>query len=247
MKPFKSIVEKLKEEQNKKKHIPNAFCILKPGFVDEYEHDFDNLLQHYGWQIIDKQRRKLTADQADQLYINLEKEPYYHTLCDYMSSQDCICYSCHGDFTDPIKEMCDLKKLVREMWQEDEMKNAMHCSDSLDNVVRECNICMSEDCTEAVCSVHSTVEDNNVSIIKENNKTYDDIINALNEAKNDGTPVEEGLFKALVGGVAGMTIAPAIMKALCSVLGVDVKGQFGSILTSRLVLTALCTKMGWDK
>ena len=33
----------------------------------------------------------------------------------------------------------------------------------------------------------------------------------------------------------------------CKILGVDVKGQFGSLITSRLVLTALCTEMGWRK
>lgn len=76
---------------------------------------------------------------------------------------------------------------------------------------------------------------------------YNDVIYKLEEAKNNNIPIEEGLFGALVGGVAGMTVAPAIMKALCSVLGVDPRGQFGSILTSRLVLTALCTKMGWNK
>lgn len=220
MKSFKSTIE----EKHTIEKTPNAFCILKPEFVKEYEQDFDNLLQHYGWKVLQKQRKVLTPDQASQLYVNLESEPYYHTLCDYMSSGDCICCSCYGNFKDPIKEMCDLKSLVREMWGKDEMKNAMHCSDSIENVIRECNICMNS-----------------------NENRYDNIISALTEAKEQNVPIEEGLFKALVGGVAGMTIAPTIMKALCSILGVDVKGQFGSILTSRLVLTALCAKMGWDK
>lgn len=86
---------------------------------------------------------------------------------------------------------------------------------------------------------------NNTNITE--SEIYDDVIYKLSEAKNNNIPVSEGLFGALVGGVAGMTIAPAIMKTLCSILGVDPKGQFGSILTSRLVLTALCTKMGWNK
>lgn len=76
---------------------------------------------------------------------------------------------------------------------------------------------------------------------------YDDMIKRLQEAKESGTPVDEGLFGAIIGGVAGITIAPSIMKAVCKVLGVDVKGQFGSLITSRLVLTALCTEMGWRK
>lgn len=87
---------------------------------------------------------------------------------------------------------------------------------------------------------------NNTENINES-AVYDDVIYKLTEAKNNNTPIQEGLFGALVGGVAGMTIAPVIMKTLCGILGVDPKGQFGSILTSRLVLTALCTKMGWNK
>lgn len=76
---------------------------------------------------------------------------------------------------------------------------------------------------------------------------YDEMIQKLQEAKESGTPIDEGLFGALVGGIAGITIAPSIMKAVCKVLGIDVKGQFGSLITSRLVLTALCAEMGWRK
>ena len=76
---------------------------------------------------------------------------------------------------------------------------------------------------------------------------YDEVIQKLQVAKESGTPIDEGLFGAIVGGVAGITIAPSIMRAVCKILGVDVKGQFGSLITSRLVLTALCTEMGWRK
>ena len=76
---------------------------------------------------------------------------------------------------------------------------------------------------------------------------YDDMIQKLQEAKEAGKPIDEGLFGAIVGGIAGITIAPSVMKAICKILGVDVKGQFGSLMTSRLVLTALCAEMGWRK
>ena len=77
------------------------------------------------------------------------------------------------------------------------------------------------------------------------NKQYDDMIALLQEAKEKQTPIDEGLFGALFGGIAGATAGPAIMKAVCHVLGVDEKGTFGSLLTSRLVLAALGTKLGW--
>ena len=76
---------------------------------------------------------------------------------------------------------------------------------------------------------------------------YDDVIQKLQEAKESGKPIDEGLFGAVIGGLAGITIAPSIMKAICKILGIDIKGQFGSLITSRLVLTALCTEMGWKK
>ena len=76
---------------------------------------------------------------------------------------------------------------------------------------------------------------------------YDDVITRLNEAKEQGMPIEEGIIGALVGGVAGVTLAPSLMKAVCKVLGVDTKGEFGSLLTSRLVLGAVCAELGWKK
>ena len=76
---------------------------------------------------------------------------------------------------------------------------------------------------------------------------YDDMIKKLQEAKESGTPIDEGLLGAVIGGIAGITIAPYVMKAVCKILGIDTKGQFGSLITSRLVLAALCTEMGWRK
>lgn len=76
---------------------------------------------------------------------------------------------------------------------------------------------------------------------------YEDLISKLQNAKNAGKPIEEGLFGAMVGGVAGATLLPSLMKALCKVIGVDIKGQFGNLLTSRLVLTAVGAQVGWNK
>ena len=76
---------------------------------------------------------------------------------------------------------------------------------------------------------------------------YEEVIQKLQEAKESGTPIDEGLFGAIVGGVAGITIAPSIMKAVCKILGIDPKGQFGSLITSRLILTAVCAELGWRK
>lgn len=75
--------------------------------------------------------------------------------------------------------------------------------------------------------------------------SYDNIIQKLQEAKENNVPIEEGIIGAVVGGLAGATFGPKVMKAVCKALGVDEKGPFGSLLTSRLILTAVGTSMGW--
>lgn len=120
---------------------PNGFCLLKPGFT-EHENEFCDILNKNGWEILNKKKVLLTPNQASTLYINLEKEPFYNKLCDYMSSDDCLCCSCINENSkDPIGDMKQLKECVREMWSIDDMKNAMHSSDSEDNVIRESKIC----------------------------------------------------------------------------------------------------------
>lgn len=75
--------------------------------------------------------------------------------------------------------------------------------------------------------------------------TYDDIIQKLNEAKENGTPIDEGIFGAIGGAVLGAAIGPKLGAAICKALGVDQKGTFGSLLTSKLVMGAIGTTMGW--
>ena len=70
---------------------------------------------------------------------------------------------------------------------------------------------------------------------------YDEIIQKLNEAKENGTPLDEGL----IGAIIGASIGPKLGGALCKALGVDPKGTFGSLLTSKLVLGSIGATMGW--
>lgn len=74
---------------------------------------------------------------------------------------------------------------------------------------------------------------------------YDKLIQRLSVAKEAGIPIEEGIFGAIAGGILGATVGPKVMKAICKILGVDERGQFGSLLTSRMMTTALGTAMGW--
>jgi len=67
---------------------------------------------------------------------------------------------------------------------------------------------------------------------------------ATEEGKSLDDVMDEGLFTALLGGVAGATIGPAIMRAICKVLGISETGLLGKTLTSSLVLGALGTELG---
>lgn len=123
----------------------NEFVILKPGFL-QYENDFCNLLKNNGWKIVQKQKKALSPAQIQKLYGQLSDKPFYNSLCTYMTSSPCLCCTCSKQCSDPIKEMCDLKHIVREQWGEDDMKNAMHCSDSPEAVVTESKCCMENIC-----------------------------------------------------------------------------------------------------
>lgn len=75
--------------------------------------------------------------------------------------------------------------------------------------------------------------------------TYDNIIQKLNEAKENDVPIEEGILGAIGGAILGASFGPKLGAAICKALGVDQKGAFGSLLTSRLVMSAIGTSMGW--
>lgn len=75
--------------------------------------------------------------------------------------------------------------------------------------------------------------------------SYDNIIQKLQEAKDNEIPIEEGILGAIGGFIAGATLGPKLGKAICKALGIDEKGPVGNVVTSRLVTTAIGTTMGW--
>ena len=117
----------------------NGFCILKPEFLD-HEEDWKNMLTNNGWRIMQTVRKTISLDDAKELYKALKAKKFYNDLCNYMASGDCICCMCYRDCENPIKDMKTIKDMVRKAWGIDDMKNAMHSSDSLENVKRECKL-----------------------------------------------------------------------------------------------------------
>lgn len=129
---MKSLIQYIKEALGE----VNGFCILKPEFL-EHEFEFDELLKNNNWQIVQKTKKTLSLPEAQELYISKANEDYYEDLCIYMASDECIAYMLYKDCEDPIKDLEKLKNKVRKTWGKDDMKNAMHSSDSKENVERE--------------------------------------------------------------------------------------------------------------
>ena len=133
---MKSFIEFLNEQRQQ----ANGFAILKPGFTN-YKGEFMNELNKNGWTVLDQWKKKLSKDQASELYKQHSNQPWYGDLVYYMSSDDSECFKCYKDCKDPIEDMKSIKQKCRDMWAEDDMHNAVHSSDSLDNVQVEADIC----------------------------------------------------------------------------------------------------------
>lgn len=142
MKHFsETINENLKDFIEESMMTPNGFVILKPEFLN-YDQEWKDIIKNKGWDFIHSERITLSPDQAKDLYEPHREKDFYNDLCDYMSSGECICCTCKKNCSDPIEEMNKIKEIVRKKWAINDMKNAMHSSDSLENVERESKICL---------------------------------------------------------------------------------------------------------
>ena len=94
-----------------------------------------------------------------------------------------------------------------------------------------------------LCIMESNKEE--IKYITEDSLVYDELIQKLQEAKENNTPINEGIFGALMGGLTGATVGPTIMNAVCKALGIDPKGSMGNLFTSRLICTAVAGYVGW--
>jgi nucleoside-diphosphate kinase len=131
---MKSLINFINEAKENDKF--NAFIILKPEFL-KHEDEWIEMIENYGWKIVQRKTVKLSSDKAEELYKMHKSKDFYKDLCEYMSSDKCLCCICYKDCEDPIEDMKSVKEKVRKKWGINDMKNAMHSSDSLSNVKRE--------------------------------------------------------------------------------------------------------------
>ena len=137
---MKSLLAYIKEDKDM---YNNSFVILKPEFLS-HKNEWIEMLQNNEWDILDKKLLTLSKDQAEELYCMHKGKDFYDDLCKYMSSGECLCCKCYKECSNPIEEMDKLKDQIRNKWGKDDMKNAMHSSDSLQNVKRESKIIFDE-------------------------------------------------------------------------------------------------------
>lgn len=129
---MKGLTEYINENlQNKKE-----FLIIKPEFL-HLKNQILDYLKDYGIIPIREMRKTLTLSEAKKLYKPHSKEDFYQALCDYMSSGDSIGFVlCNYKGSDLLK----IKDNIRKKYGVDEMRNAVHSSDSGLNVYRESKI-----------------------------------------------------------------------------------------------------------
>ena len=128
---MKSLVEFITESQNKKE-----FMIIKPEFL-HLKNQILDYLKDFGIIPIREMRKTLTLSEAKKLYKPHSKEDFYENLCKYMSSGDSIGFVlCNFGNND----LLELKDQIRDKYGVDEMRNAIHSSDSGLNVHRESKI-----------------------------------------------------------------------------------------------------------
>ena len=71
--------------------------------------------------------------------------------------------------------------------------------------------------------------------IHEAEKAYGILVDKLNK----GEDIDEGFFSGILGSGASALIGPAVMRAVCKVLGIQEDGVLYKLMTSKLVLGAM--------
>ena len=109
------------------------FIIIKPGFLKYSTRILDELLAK-GFVVRNRSIQKLTLETAKEIYIPHKDESFYDDLYQYMSSD----YSMGVTLLNTKGlDLVAIKDEIRKRYGVDEMRNAIHSSDSVENMKRE--------------------------------------------------------------------------------------------------------------
>lgn len=120
----------------------DGFIIIKPHFLEHYD-EITKELRMRDFTIIEAERKRLTLDEAKELYVMHKNKDFFDELIHYMSSDDSIGMAVLSPFSDrdtAIEAVNDIKDKYRKRYSTDSIHNVIHSSDSYDNVLREAAI-----------------------------------------------------------------------------------------------------------
>ncbi len=118
----------------------NTFIIIKPGFTKKIVYEVISRFTDAGYTIARSLARTLSLKDAQDIYAVHKDEDFYDNLCKYMSSGLSIGLVLQCPDTDFINKTKKLKDEIRAEFGKDDMRNALHSSDSEENVYRESEI-----------------------------------------------------------------------------------------------------------
>lgn len=115
-----------------------VFIVIKPEFLI-HSNEILKMFQEEGFRVIAQKMKKLTLKEAHKLYKVHKDEEFFDKLCEYMSSGPSLGVDLYYDknYYNVFRVVDDLKEKIRKLYGVDEMRNAIHGSDSRENMERE--------------------------------------------------------------------------------------------------------------
>lgn len=124
-------------------HTARIFVIIKPGFL-KYSQDIVERFLDGGWKIEKQRAKRLTLSEAKKLYYIHKDKDFYKDLCKYMSSDTTIAFIFKKDnikqSEDIFKQTSLIKDELRKEYEESDMRNVLHSSDSSQHMMQEQDI-----------------------------------------------------------------------------------------------------------
>lgn len=136
MKDIKSYLNSNISDPMRKNHV---LVVVKPGF-GHLVGRFCETFKKYGYTIVKTKVKRLTPDEAKNLYKIHKKEDFYDSLWKYMSSDITTAFILKKKSDNIFKEFEKLKDEIRKEYGESDMRNVLHSSDSYKNFTHEAGI-----------------------------------------------------------------------------------------------------------
>lgn len=118
------------------------FVIVKPGSLNLVPVIMEQMKQRH-WKVSKTIVKKLQLSEAKKLYEVHKDKDFYEDLCKYMASDlsRAFIFTRPGKVSDEVfEEVARLKDQIRDEYGESDMRNVMHSSDSISNMMKEASV-----------------------------------------------------------------------------------------------------------